>query len=99
MNRFIIDGRYGSLISSVGLPLREILIKSGLPEDLFSRKNIRLTQDEYFRFMESIGEVMPDESKLIKIATAEGIVLFETLPNGRKQVSVMPVEQVSEEQA
>ena len=28
-----------------------------------------------------------------------GIVLFETLPNGRKQVSVMPVEQVSEEQA
>lgn len=32
-------------------------------------------------------------------ATAEGIVLFETLPNGRKQVSVMPVEQVSEEQA
>ena len=76
MKRFIIDGRYSSLLLSVGLPLREILIKSGLPEDLFSRKNIRLTQDEYFRFMESIGEVMPDENKLIKIATAEGIETF-----------------------
>ena len=77
MNHFIIDGRYSSLLLSEGLPLGEILIKSGLPEDLFSRKNIRLTQDEYFRFMESIGEeVMPDESKLIKIATAEGIETF-----------------------
>ena len=76
MNRFIIDGRYSSLLLSVGLPLREILIKSGLPEDLFSRKNIRLTQDEYFHFMESIGEMIPDEGKLIKIATAEGIETF-----------------------
>ncbi len=32
-------------------------------------------------------------------ATAEGVVLFETLPNGRKRVSVMPVEQAPEEQA
>lgn len=76
MNSFIIGGRYSSLLSSMGLPVREILIRSELPEDLFSRKNIRLTQEEYFRFMESIGEVMADESKLIKIATAEGIETF-----------------------
>lgn len=76
MNSFIIGGRYSSLLSSVGLPVREILIRSELPEDLFSRKNIRLTQEEYFRFMESIGEIMADESKLIKIATAEGIETF-----------------------
>ena len=76
MNRFIIDGRYSSLLLSVGLPLREVLIKSGLPEDLFSRKNIRLTRDEYFHFMESIGEMIPGEGKLIKIATAEGIETF-----------------------
>ncbi|HAD06032.1 MAG: 50S ribosomal protein L27 [Bellilinea sp.] len=25
-------------------------------------------------------------------ATADGVVVFETLPNGRKRVSVMPVE-------
>lgn len=76
MNSFIIGGRYSSLLSSVGLSVREILIRSELPEDLFSRKNIRLTQEEYFRFMESIGEIMADESNLIKIATAEGIETF-----------------------
>ncbi|MGN0143691.1 MAG: helix-turn-helix domain-containing protein [Clostridium sp.] len=76
MKYFIMDGRYGHLLSSVGLSLREILIKSELPEDLFSRKNIRLTQDEYFRFMESIGEVSHDENIPIKIATSENIETF-----------------------
>lgn len=76
MNRYIIDGRYGPLLLSVGLPLREILIKSGLPEDLFSRKNIRLTQEEYFRFMKNIGELISDEKTIIKIATSENIETF-----------------------
>ena len=76
MNRYIIDGRYGQLLLSVGLPLREILIKSGLPEDLFSKKNIRLTQEEYFRFMKNIGELVSDEKTIIKIATSENIETF-----------------------
>ena len=70
------DAKYGTLLSSVGLPLREILIKSELPQDLFSRKNIRLTKDEYFRLMESIGELLPNEDTLIKIATSENIEAF-----------------------
>lgn len=76
MKYFIMDGRYGPLILSAGLSLREILIRSKLPEDLFSRKSIRLTQDEYFQFMESIGEVAYDKYIPIKIATSENIETF-----------------------
>ncbi|CDM67644.1 transcriptional regulator, AraC family [Clostridium bornimense] len=76
MDRFIMDGRYGSLLSAVGLPLREILIKSELPQDLFSRKNIRLSQKEYFRLMENIGESISNEETPIKIATSENIETF-----------------------
>lgn len=76
MNRFTVDGRYAQLLSSVGLNLCEILIKSELPEDLLSRKNIKLTKNEYFRLMGSIDKLITDEKTMLEIATLKNIETF-----------------------
>lgn len=76
MNRYTLDGRYGILLSSVGISIGEVLQKAHLPKDLFSRKNISLTQEEYFRLMESINSSILDEETLLKLSTAENIETF-----------------------
>ncbi len=76
MNRYALEGRYSMLLSSMGIPIGEVLQKAHLPNDLFSRKNISLTQEEYFRLMESINSFILNEETLLKLSTAENIETF-----------------------
>ncbi len=76
MERFSIDRRYGLIFSELGLPMNKILLKADLSENLFMKKNITLTTNEYFNLMKSIGDTICDESIPIKIATADMIETF-----------------------
>ena len=76
MNKFILDRRYTSLLANVGLCPRAVLIKSGLPEDLFSHNVPSLTISEYFRFMDAISDLSSDETTALKMGLAENLETF-----------------------
>lgn len=76
MQRFPIDRKYADLLGHVGLSVNEVLKKARLPEDLFNRKHSSLTDEEYFRFMDAIGELSADDNLPIKLAAGENIETF-----------------------
>lgn len=73
MKRFPLDKNYAVLLKSQNISTREVLLRAGLPEDLFGRKDAFLTEREYMRFMESIEQSVEDPQIPILLATAEHI--------------------------
>lgn len=73
MKRFPLDRNYARLLEQQNLSVSEIMRRARLPEDLFSRKDASLTAEEYFRFMESIGQSTAGTDLPIRLATAEQI--------------------------
>ena len=63
-------------LSGMGFSLDEVLKKAALPEDLFARQTPSLTAEEYFRFMEVIDALSPDEQTPVHLAASDGIEAF-----------------------
>lgn len=63
-------------LSGMGFSLDEVLKKAALPEDLFARQTPSLTAEEYFRFMEAIDALSPDEQAPVHLAASDGIEAF-----------------------
>lgn len=76
MKRFIIDGRYGELLKHYGINLEEVLKKAQLPQGIFSRKPLTMTQEEYFRFMDVVGSLIKDPEIPVKMASMDSIETF-----------------------
>ena len=76
MNHFIVDGNYKDLLLGYGIDLREFLRKLSLPEDLFNQKLIHLKEEEYYRFVQMMGEYIGGEPAMIKLASSEQIETF-----------------------
>lgn len=76
MKHFIIDRNYGEYLTAMGFSMEEVLKKAMLPEDLFSRQSPSLTAEEYFRFMQAVDVLSPDEKTPIRLAASEGIEAF-----------------------
>lgn len=76
MKRFVLDGRYGDLFKYYGINLEEVLRKAELPEDMFSRKSLVMTKEEYFRFMEAVGSSIENPEILVKMASMDHIETF-----------------------
>lgn len=76
MKHFLIDKNYGTYLAEMGFSMEEVLSKAMLPEDLFARQTPSLTAAEYFRLMEAIDILSPDEQTLIRMAAMEGIEAF-----------------------
>ncbi len=76
MNKFILDRKYGDLLKSVGISIREALKRAQLPEDILSHKIPAMTIEEYIRFMNALRELSPDSSTPIKIGTIKNIETF-----------------------
>lgn len=74
--RFLLEGRYNELFSAHGINVEEALRRSGIPEDIFSRRTPSVTREQYFRFMEAIGNSISDPETPIRIATSEQIEAF-----------------------
>lgn len=76
MNRFILDGRYGELLSFYGISVEEALRRAELPGDVFQHKSPVMKEKEYFRFMEAVGSLITDPELPIKIACTNQIESF-----------------------
>ena len=63
-------------LSGLGVSLDAVLKKAALPEDLFARQTPSLTAEEYFRFMEAIDALSPDEQTPVHLAASDGIEAF-----------------------
>lgn len=53
-----------------------MLKKAALPQDLFARQNPSVTTAEYYRFVQAIAQLAPDEQTLVDLATGQGIEAF-----------------------
>ncbi len=76
MKHFLIDKNYGTYLAAMGFSVEEILKKAMLPEDLFARQTPSLTAEEYFRFMQAVDTLSPDEQTPVKLAASENIEAF-----------------------
>lgn len=76
MEKFLIDGKYVELTKSIGINMQNVLKQANLPEGLFLRKNPTLTTEEYFRFMNELGNVINDDKIILQIATMGGVESF-----------------------
>lgn len=76
MKHFLIDKNYGSYLSVMGFSVEEVLKKAMLAEDLFARQTPSLTTEEYFRFMQAIDALSPDEQTPVRLAASDGIETF-----------------------
>lgn len=76
MKHFSIDKNYGIYLENMGFSVEEILKKAMLPADLFARQAPSLTTEEYFRFMQAIDTLAPDEQTPIRLAASDGIETF-----------------------
>ena len=56
MDNYILDGQYGKYLGQNGIRVGEALRKAGVAEDLFSRKRPTLSEADYYRFMDAVGE-------------------------------------------
>ncbi len=73
MRRFPINKNYATLLKSQNISVSEVMRRAELPEDLFSRKNASLTNEEYLRFMSSIERSIKNPKVPILLATAESV--------------------------
>ena len=71
----IFDRQFGRLFERAGLDVRELLMGAHLPEDLFGRRDVLLSKEEYYRLMATAGRMAP-EGAALRIATEEGIETF-----------------------
>lgn len=78
MNHFIVDGKYKDLLQQAGLDVTEILRRAGLPDDILNHKTIAMQEEQYYRFMQAIGESMPDDKAVIGLATSDQMEAFSS---------------------
>ena len=76
MKRFNIDGRYVDLLKYYHISLEEVLRKAELPGDVFSHRTPSMTQEQYFRFIETVSLFVTDPQMPIQIACTDKIESF-----------------------
>lgn len=76
MKKFIVNGQYNQLLMQNHFDVRKVLRVARLPENLFTREQIRLEEPEYYALMNAIDSQAPDKQTLINLATYDGIETF-----------------------
>ena len=76
MEKFVIDGQYGKLLSSNGVDLRQALQRAGLPMDTFAYQHLKLTEDEYFKMLKAVGDITADPMLPIKLVQQNQLASF-----------------------
>ena len=73
--KYVFYRQLGRLFEAAGMDIGLLLRASHLPEDLLSRRDIMLTEEEYHRLMEQAGRMAKD-GDVVRIATSDGIEAF-----------------------
>lgn len=64
------------LLNDLGIQSSRVLYRAGLPEDLFSRENYRLSHEEYFRFWSGIESEAEDPAFPVTVLNAFSVEVF-----------------------
>lgn len=67
MKRFPLEKRFKEALSIAGISVDEVIKKAKLKESLFNEENPVVTAEEYFHFMETVGEYAIPEEMIIKL--------------------------------
>ena len=73
--KYVFYRQWGRLFASAGIDISLLLRLSHLPEDLLSRRDIMLTEEEYCMLMEQAGRIAGDDA-VISIATSGDIEAY-----------------------
>ena len=73
--KYVFDRQLGRLFERAGIDVRRLLMEAHQPEDLFSRREILLSKEEYYKLMECAGHQAVEGTSL-RIATEEVIETF-----------------------
>ena len=77
MPKYVFDRHYRELFAAIGLPVREMLRASGLPEGLFEQREITITKEQYYAIMRNASFYAKDnDAAVVQLATWEGIETF-----------------------
>ena len=76
MSRFILDGCYGAALERYGIRVEEALRNAELPGDAFRHKTPTMKEEEYFRFLDAVSELITDPETPVQIACADGAERF-----------------------
>lgn len=76
MNHFMLDGSYKSVLTMLHLDASEVLRRAGLPEDILNHQNITMGEEEYYRFIQAMGDSLGNEAPLIHLAASKQIETF-----------------------
>ncbi|MEM9488217.1 MAG: AraC family transcriptional regulator ligand-binding domain-containing protein [Myxococcota bacterium] len=68
---YSLDPGFKSLLASVGVRHQEVLRRAGLPEDVLSREDVRVSAEQYFAFTHVIARVIDDPVRLVTSVSAE----------------------------
>jgi AraC-like DNA-binding protein len=70
---FLLESNWRFIAGELGIRLRDVLCRAGLPADLLARGNVRLGADEYFRFWKGVESEARDPLlplRLVEIQTS-----------------------------
>ena len=73
--KYVFDRHFGRLFEIAGMNVRRLLIEAHQPKDLFSRREILLSKEEYYKLMECAGHQVV-EGTTLRVATEERIETF-----------------------
>lgn len=76
MNHFLLDGSYKSVLTSLNLDTAEVLRRAGLPEDTLCHETMTMGEEEYYHFIQAIGDSLGGEAPLILLAASKQIETF-----------------------
>ncbi len=76
MRKFTLDGRYADLIRANGMDVGEVLRRAELPGDTLAHRHPTLSEAQYFRLMDALGEAAPVPDAAIHMATMENVEAF-----------------------
>lgn len=68
---YALDPGFKTMLDSVGLRHRDVLRRAGLPEDVLTRGDARVSADQFFSFLRAIEESVADP--LFPIRLADGV--------------------------
>jgi len=76
MKRFPLEKQFRQSLKMAGIPCQELLRKADLRKNLLDDEDPVVTADEYYRFMQAIGEFQVPEEMILKLTTQEQMEMF-----------------------
>ena len=76
MKRFVLDGRYKELLQAHGIDVAAVLNRARLPADALNYRNPKMTEEDYYRFIQAVADLSDDDMMSGNLARTDRIESF-----------------------